>query len=177
MFIVCILAFNLILEVLLKGLIFQLNSLQLVLEHCHVLLLLKQFSSHVCKSMLLIFLYLLHALVYGILPVVELFVLSLQVDETFFKCLDSHVSIIVTDILVACPFDNFLKELCVLAQISELTLPLVKFLLLAIYVLTELLNILLVLYCCLVQLLESGILLFPLRLVLLDLLFVGSDGR
>ena len=115
MLVVGILALNLILEVLLQGLVFQLNSLQLVLKHRHVLLLLKQFSGHVCKGMLLIFLHLLHALVDGILPIVELFVLFLQVDESVAKSIDSHVSIVVTGILVACPVDNFHKELRVLA--------------------------------------------------------------
>jgi len=113
--VVGILALNLILEVLLQGLVFQLNSLQLVLKHRHVLLLLKQFSGHVCKGMLLIFLHLLHALVDGILPIVELFVLILQVNETAAKSLDVHVSTVVTGILVACPVDNFHKELRVLA--------------------------------------------------------------
>lgn len=155
----------------------QLNLLKFVLQRSHVLLLFEELLGHVGKGALFIFLDLFHALVDRVFPLVQLFVLVLQVDETATQPDNTHALIVVTGILVACTRDDFFEEDGVFVKAFKLFLSRVELMLLAIDILTELLDCLLVLKSRLIQFLESCILFLPLRLVLLDLFFVSCDSR
>ena len=86
-----------------------------MLEHCHVLLLFEELLGHFGEDALLILLDLLHPFVDLILPIIQLFVLFLQVDETAAKTLDTHTLIIIASVFVACARDDLLQEVSVLA--------------------------------------------------------------
>ena len=62
--VVCILALNLILKVLLEGLILHLDVLDLTLQSRHSLLALVKVFSHFCQGVPLVLLHLLHPSIY-----------------------------------------------------------------------------------------------------------------
>ena len=119
MLVVCVLALDLLLEVLLKLMVLLLNVLELLLKLCHFLLLGQKLFCHLGECALLVLLDLLHACIDSILTVVQLLVLALQVDEAASETLNTLAVIFVNVLIVG---DNFLQEIRVLAQIAKLAL-------------------------------------------------------
>ena len=145
--IVFVFALNFILEIRLQGRVLQLNSLKIVLESCHFLLLLMQLLSHLPKGTLFIFFHLLHSLVNAVFPLIELFVFVLQVNETAMKSFDSHALSVVAGIFVSRPAHNSLEKLGILVQIAELSLSIIKLLLLLLDMIAHCIDYFLVFEC------------------------------
>ena len=121
--IVGVLALDLILEVLLKLLIFQLDVFELLLKPSHDLLLSQKFFGHLSQGALLILFDLLHARIDGVLSLIELLVLVFQVDEATTETFNASTVVIVNVLIVS---DDLLEEVCVLTKIAKFALPILE---------------------------------------------------
>ena len=102
----------------------------------------------------------------------ELLFLVFQVNETPSQTFNTQVVVIVGILIVV---NDFLEELGILLQVSQLSLSLFKTALLTVDALNEMFNCLLVLVCGRGELLQSFIFLLSFLLIPQDSLLVGCD--